>query len=160
MFTPNHTFDTVKIELSNIPHALTAGGAGDNTLIDGEIIDRLGFDEAIIAMAITATLALSYANAMTISVVVNTSDSSTFATSSSYATCVTVSIGTAVSLADFVDTISWQIPLQGADRYIKVNTLADAAGGTITAVIGSVCVLSNATEAPTGQANYTAVTLV
>ena len=144
-----HSVATVRRAAANT--AVTAGGAGDNTLVTGVIIDRaaLGWPKSLVA-AIPFTTTLAQAATLSIGYTLqhgdaaNLSDAATFATAN-LAVVATGGVGGSTETGTFEVGVN----IEGARRYVRLNFTPDlSAGGTDTAALSAVLVFAGADRLP------------
>ena len=143
--------DKVSVRRAAANTAATAGGAGDNTLVTGVVIDRaaLGWPQsAVIAVPFTATLAA--AATLTIADTLQHSDAADLsgaATLSSQA-AQTVATGPAGG-GTVTGTYERNVSPRGAKRYLRVQFTPDlSAANTDTAALSAVLVTGGAERLP------------
>ena len=128
--------------------AVTAGGAGDNTAVTGEIIDRaaLGWPQScVVAVPFSAVLAASQTLSLAITLqsgeAANLSDAATFASRPNGV--VATGAGTRTG------TVELDVNLSGAGRYVRANFTPDlSASGTDTAALSAVIAFGGAIRVP------------
>ena len=138
----------IKVDRAAANVAVTAGGAGDATLVTGIIIDRaaIGWPEsAVLAIPFTATLGASATLSLAYTVQEgnqsNLSDAATLAS----ATAAVVATGAGTVTGTFEVNLS----LRGAGRYVRANWTPDlSAANTDTAALSAVLVTGGANRVP------------
>lgn len=140
--------DEITVRRAAANTAVTAGGAGDNTLVTGIIIDRfaLGNPESVVVgipfqavLSAAATLQIGYT--LQSGEAANLSDATTVIT----AALVTVATGAATVTGIFERDVS----LRGAGRYVRLNFTPDlSAASTDTAQLSAVLVFGGANRLP------------
>lgn len=130
--------------------AVTAGGAGDNTLVTGVIIDRaaLGWPQsAIFAVPFTATLAA--AASLSLAYTVQEGDASNLSDAATLQSAASAVIASSVGGGTVTGTFEVNVPLIGAGRYVRVNWTPDlSAANTDTAALSAVLVFGGAERLP------------
>jgi hypothetical protein len=123
------------------PAAMTAGGAGDNTLVTGIIIDRaaLGWPQsAELVIPFTATLAASAT--LSVAVTLQHSDASDMSGAGTFDSIANAAVATGPAGGGTVvgETVK-AVSLAGAKRYLRLNFTPDlSAAGTDTARVGAI----------------------
>ena len=130
--------------------AVTAGGAGDNTLVTGVIIDRaaLGWPQsAIFAVPFTTTLAA--AASLSLAYTVQEGDASNLSDAATLQSATSAVIASSVGGGTVTGTFEVNVPLIGAGRYVRVNWTPDlSAANTDTAALSAVLVFGGAERLP------------
>lgn len=123
--------------------AVTAGGAGDNTQVVGQIIDRqaLSLPLSILVLILWKTVLAAAATLTLKSVLIEHGDDSALADAATYATLETAG-GTAVATSAGGGTVrgesKYSVDLNGAKRYIRIKYTPDlSAANTDTAELSS-----------------------
>jgi hypothetical protein len=140
--------DEISVRRAAANTSLTAGGAGDNTLVTGVIIDRhaLGLPEsAVLALLWAATLAASQTLSLGWTLqhgdAANLSDAATLAS----ATPAVVATGAGSPTGQLEANVS----LRGARRYLRLNFTPDlSAANTDTATVAAAIVFGGAARLP------------
>jgi hypothetical protein len=143
--------DLIKVDRAAANTAVTAGGAGDNTLVTGVIIDRaaIGWPEsAVLAIPFTATLAA--AATLTITPVVQEGNAANLSDAASLAAPGAQVVATGpVGGGTVTGTYELNLSLRGAGRYVRCNFTPDlSAGATDTAGLSAVLVTGGANRVP------------
>jgi hypothetical protein len=134
--------------------AVTAGGAGDNTVVTGVTIDRSALNLPLSAVfAIPWTTTLAAAATLTLKNVViehgaasNMSDAATFATLED-GTGTVIQAGGAGGT--FSDCKEYDVDLQGAKQYVRIKFTPDlSAANTDTAALAAVAVFGGSQILP------------
>lgn len=141
----------IKVDRAAANTAVTAGGAGDNTLVTGVIIDRaaIGWPESgVFAIPFTATLAAAATLSIGFTVqegqAANLSDAATLLTATP-AVAATGPVGGGTVTGTFEVSSN----LRGAGRYVRCNFTPDlSAGATDTAALSAVLVTGGANRLP------------
>lgn len=141
----------VKVDRAAANTAATAGGAGDNTLVTGVIIDRaaIGWPEsAVVAIPFTATLAA--AATLTITPVVQEGNAANLSDAANLAAPGAQVVATGpVGGGTVTGTYELNVSLRGAGRYVRVNFTPDlSAANTDTAALSAVLVTGGAIRLP------------
>lgn len=138
----------IRVDRAAANTAVTAGGAGDNTLVTGVIIDRaaIGWPEsAVVAIPFTTTLAA--AQTLSVSGVVQEGDASNLSDAVTHQTIASQVLATGAGTV--TGTMEVSVPLRGAKRYIRVNFTPDlSAANTDTAALSAVIVTGGANRLP------------
>jgi hypothetical protein len=128
--------------------AVTAAGAGDNTLVTGVTLDRaaMGWPEsAVVCIPYTATL--SAAATLSIGYTVQEGQAANL---SDAATLVTLPLTVvATGAGTIAGEVEVNVSLRGAGRYVRVNFTPDlSAGATDTAALSAVIAFGGANRVP------------
>lgn len=138
----------IKVDRAAANTAVTAGGAGDNTLVTGVIIDRaaIGWPEsAVVAIPFTATLSAS--QTLSITPVVQEGNAANLADAANLAAPGAQIVATGAGTV--TGTYELNVSLRGAGRYVRVNFTPDlSAGATDTAALSAVLVTGGANRLP------------
>ncbi len=140
--------DEISVRRAAANTAVTAGGAGDNTLVTGVIIDRFSIgnpESVVVAIPFTTTLAaaatLQIGYTLQSGEAANLSDATTVAT----AALATVATGAGTFTGQFEANVS----LRGAGRYVRLNFTPDlSAANTDTAALSAVLAFGGANRLP------------
>jgi hypothetical protein len=143
--------DKISVARAAANTAVTAGGAGDNTLVTGVIIDRAahGWPESMkVAIPFTATLAA--AATLTLGGVVQTGPDSALATVETHQTIAAAVVATGPGGGGTVTgVLEADVSLRGAERYVRLNFTPDlSAANTDTAALSAVLVFGGAQRLP------------
>ncbi len=141
----------VKVDRAAANTAVTAGGAGDNTLVTGVIIDRaaIGWPEsAVVAIPFTTTLAA--AATLTVTPVVQEGNAANLSDAANLAAPGAQVLATGpVGGGTVTGTYELNVSLRGAGRYVRVNFTPDlSAANTDTAALSAVLVSGGAIRLP------------
>jgi hypothetical protein len=141
----------IKVDRAAANTALTAAGAGDNTLVTGVIIDRaaIGWPEsAVLAIPFTATLAAG--QTLSITPVVQEGQAANLADAVNLAAPGAQVVATGpVGGGTVTGTYELNLSLRGAGRYVRANfTPYLSAGATDTAQVSAVLVTGGANRVP------------
>lgn len=159
MMTPTHNFQHFKYALLTDMYLLTAGAATDAADVNGEIIDRLGYNELDFSIHYSISNQVTTSET-TFSATIRTSENSDMSTSVTLATIAAETITVSVAGAMEDGLLSYQIPLQGARRYLRIVTNMNMAEtGTATARYEGTAILACPVELPTTNADSSTVTL-
>lgn len=135
--------------------AVTAGGAGDNTLVVGVIIDRNLLAtalSAVFALPFTTTLAAA-ATLIFKSAIIEHGDASDLSDATTFATLEDAT-GTVIATGPggggtVTGCKEYDVDLQGAKQYVRISYKPDlSAANTDTAAIGAVAVFGGANTLP------------
>lgn len=129
--------------------AVTAGGAGDDTEVNGIWIDRLGFSSLKVVLPYTATLGATE----TLSVAANIQDASddqgTGAADFGDALASTVQATGATGGSTETGVVEMDVDLSAANRFVRVQFTPDLSrANTDTAELAAVYLLAGSTENP------------
>jgi hypothetical protein len=142
--------DLISVRRAAANTAVTAGGAGDNTLVTGVIIDRaaLGWPQsAVFAVPFTATLAA--AASLSLAYTVQEGDASNLSDAATLQSAASAIIASSVGGGTVTGTFEVNVPLIGAGRYVRVNWTPDlSAANTDTAALSAVLVFGGAERLP------------
>lgn len=128
--------------------AVTAGGAGDNTLVTGVIIDRAayGWPESMVA-AIPWLATLAASATLSVGWTLQHGDNSGLSDAATLASAAAAVVGTGAGTLS--GTLEANLSLAGAKRYIRLNFTPDlSAANTDTAALSAVAVLGGAKRLP------------
>lgn len=141
----------VAVACAAAPIAVTAGGAGDDTLATGVILDRLAYStpqSAVLAIPFSATLADAATLSIGYSVETGNTDDLSDAVVLGSATAQVVATGPSGG-GDVVSELSVQLSLAGAGRYVRVKFTPDlSAANTDTADLAAVFVFGGSDRLP------------
>ena len=138
----------IKVDRAAANIAVTAGGAGDNTLVTGAIIDRAaqGWPESAV-LAIPYTVTLAAAQSLTISGVIQEGDAANLSDAVTHQTIAATIVATGAGTFNGVMEVS--VPLRGCKRYLRANFTPDLSAATIdTAALAAVLVFGGANRVP------------
>lgn len=141
--------DKISVVRAAANTAVTAGGGGDNALVTGVIIDRAahGWPESMV-VAIPWLTTLAAAATLTISGVVQTGPDAALASVRTLQTIAATVVATGV-VTGGQGTMEVNVPLRGADRYVRLNFTPDlSAANTDTAALSAVLVFGGAERLP------------
>lgn len=143
--------DKISVARAAANTAATAGGSGDNTAVTGVIIDRAahGWPESMVA-AIPFTTTLAAAATLTLSGTVQTGPDSALASVRTLQAIPATVVATGPGGGGTVTgTLEVNVPLRGADRYVRLNFTPDlSAANTDTAALSAVLVFGGAERLP------------
>lgn len=141
----------IKVDRAAANTAIVAGGAGDNTLVTGVIIDRAaqGWPEsAVVAIPFTATLAA--AATLSLGYTVQEGNTSNLADAATLQTAAPAVVATGPGGGGTVlGTFEVSVPLRGCARYVRLNFTPDLSAATVdTAALSAVMVFGGANRVP------------
>ena len=143
--------DKIAVRRAAANTAVTAGGAGDNTLVTGVILDRTTVGHALSAvLAIPFTATLAQGATLTISGVVQEGDAANLSDAVTLQTIAPTVVATGPTGGGTVTgTFEVNVPLMAAGRYVRANFTPDlSAGATDTAALSAVLVFGGADRLP------------
>jgi hypothetical protein len=128
---------------------VTAGGAGDNTEVNGAWVDRQGFNSLKVVIAYTATIA----DAATLAVAANLQDASDDDGTgvADYGTALASTVQATGNSGGSTETgvVELDFDVSGADRYVRIQFTPNlSASGTDTAEMAAVYLLAGSDENP------------
>lgn len=135
----------VKVLTASTPTAVTAGGAGDNSAITGQSVDRDGYQSCVFAISYVTTLGaaetLKFAAEYQ-----ESSDNSSWGTATSLQAATTAETGLQTAKHGVVE---FNLALAGKKRYIRFNQTPDLSrANTDTAVVAGTVTLGGAVTLP------------
>lgn len=139
--------DKISLRRAGSVAAVTAGGAGDNTLVTGVIIDRaaLGWPQSVVAM-LGYTTTLGAAATLTLGWVLQHGDAANL---SDVTTLTSGSSVVATGAGTFAAQLENDLSLAGAKRYVRLNQTPDlSAANTDTASVSSAMAFGGAGRLP------------
>lgn len=140
--------DEISVRRATANAAATAGGAGDNTLVTGVIIDRaaLGWPEScVVAIPFTATLAA--AATLTVGGVLQHGDAANMSDASAFSTITPAVVATGAGTV--TGQVEVNLRLTGAKRYVRLNFTPDLSAASVdTAALSGIIVFGGAGRLP------------
>jgi hypothetical protein len=140
--------DEITLRRATANVAATAGGAGDNTLATGVIIDRaaIGWPESCV-VAIPWTATLGAAATLQIGYALQHGDAANLSDATSFASAALATGATGAGT--FAGTVEVNLRLTGAKRYVRLNFTPDlSAANTDTAALSGVIAFGGAGRLP------------
>jgi hypothetical protein len=140
--------DEITVRRAAANTAATAGGAGDNTLVTGVIIDRfaIGNPESVV-VAIPWTTTLGAAATLQIGYTLQSGEAANLSDATTVATAALATVATGAGT--FTGTFEANVSLRGAGRYVRLNFTPDlSAANTDTAALSAVLAFGGANRLP------------
>lgn len=131
--------------------ALTAGGAGDNTLITGVIIDRAAHgmpQSGVLSIPFTTTLAAA-ATLTLVSWVLQHGDAANLSDAATFLTAAAVPVASSAGGGTVTGVFEVNVALIGARRYLRFNATPDLSAASIdTAALSGHIIFGGADRLP------------
>ena len=142
--------DEITVRRAAANTAVTAGGAGDNTLVTGVIIDRfaIGNPESVV-VAIPWTATLGAAATLQIGYTLQSGEAANLVCDDLALRPVAALATVATGAGTFTGTFEVNVSLRGAGRHVRLNFTPDlSAANTDTAALSAVLAFGGANRLP------------